>query len=267
MLVQDIISLAMRTSGVLGVGQTPLAQDLTDCQNLLTLIMQQWRQKRWLVFRLDNVTFPITLWQPSYSVGPSNATTPPDVVVTGNYRPANIQSCYLRQLVGSGPNSFPVDFPMRILRSRQEFDAIRLKSLGSWPSLVYYDPTIPAGQLYIWPIPIQQIFELYIGFQQAIDMAAEGTQTVELTTLLPAETQLALMYQLALQVCIAWKLPPDQELAAAARASVNTLRMTNFALQPLAMPTALRWRGARIRNPAAGFYYETSVGIPTTVLS
>lgn len=258
----------MRTSGVLGVGQTPLAQDLTDAQNLLTLLMQQWRQKRWLVFRLDNVTFPITLWQPSYSVGPAVTTgTAPDVVVTGNYRPANVQSCYLRQLVGSGPNSFPVDFPMRILRSRQEFDAIRLKSLGSWPSLIYYDPVIPNGQLYIWPIPIQQIFELYIGFQQAIDMAAEGAQVVELTTLLPAETQLALMYQLALMICVGWKLPPDQELQAAARATMNTLRMTNYALQPLAMPTALRWRGARIRNPMAGFYYETATGIPTTVLS
>jgi len=266
LLVQDLIALALRTAGVLAVGQSALPQDTSDAQTMLTLLMQQWRQKRWLVFRLDTMLFPVTVGKATYTVGPTANT--PDVVVAGNYRPANVQSCYLRQDVGSGPNSFPIDFPMTILGSRQEYDAIRLKSLASWPASIFFDPTVPNATLYIWPIPIQNFFHLYIAFQQAIDMAAEGAQSLELTSVLPAETQMALMYNLALLLNVNYKLPPDPQLMAAAKSSANTLRQTNFALKPLRMPGALLGP-QRMKNPAAGFYYpEVSASIvPTSVLS
>ena len=272
MLVSALISLAQRSAGVLGVGQTALPQDLADAQSLLLLLMQQWRQKRWLVFRLDDVLFPLSVGKASYTVGPASppgitpAPAAPDVVVAGNYRPANVQSCYLRQNTGSGPNSFPLDFPIRVLRSRQEFDAISLKSLQSWPSLIYFDPKVPYAQLNIWPVPMQNLFSLHIGFQQAIDLAAEGAQSVDLDSLLPSESQLALMWNLGLQLAVAYKLPPDQQLAGEARASLNTLRMTNFALRPLLMPAALR-RQVRLTNPMAGFYPEVAAGVPFSVLT
>ena len=263
--------MAQRAAGILGVGQTALPQDMTDTTQLLVLMLQQWRQKRWLVFRLDNVMFPIEVGKPSYQVGPASPPgispppPPPDVITAGNYRPANIQSCYLRQDVGSGPNSYPIDFPMRILGSRQEFDAIALKNLSSWPGSIYYDPTIPAGTLYVWPVPIQQFFQLYLGYQQAIDFAAEESGSIDFDEVLPAETQEAIMWNLALRLIIAYKLPPDQQVADAARASLNTLRMANFALKPLRMPMALQGP-MRVRNPMGGFYPETSAGIPFTVL-
>ena len=78
------------------------------------MLMQQWRQKRWLVFRLNTLMLPLTPGKPIYKVGPASATPTPDFVTDGSFRPANIQSCYLRQEVGSGPNSYPVDFPMRV---------------------------------------------------------------------------------------------------------------------------------------------------------
>lgn len=266
MLISDVISLAMRTSGILGVGQTPLPQDLTDAQNMLTLMLQQWRQKRWLVFRLDNVLFPVNWGQQQYTIGPSGASPAPEVVTAGNFRPANVQSCYLRQNVGSGPNSYPIDFPMRILPSRQSYDQLSLKFLQSWPSAIYYDPTIPNGTLYIWPVPVQELFSLYIAYQQAIDMAAEDTGAVDLTTLVPAETQMAIMYNLALALAVNYKMPPDPQLDAAAKSTLNTLRQVNFALRTLEMPSALRGTG-RLKNPMGGFYPELSAGIPYSVLS
>lgn len=268
MLVSDVISLAMRTSGILGVGQTPLPQDMTDAQNMLTLMLQQWRQKRWLVFRLDNVMFPVPPGSGPYSIGPAGVPSvpPPNVITTGNFRPANVQSCYLRQNVGSGPNSYPIDFPMRILPSRQSYDQLSLKFLQSWPSAIYYDPTIPYGTLYIWPIPVQEFFSLYIAYQQAIDMAAEDTGAVDLGTLVPAETQMAIMYNLALALSVNYQLPPNQQLEGAAKTTLNTLRQTNFALRTLEMPSALRGTG-RLKNPMGGFYPEVAAGIPYTVLS
>jgi hypothetical protein len=262
MLVQDLISLSLRTSGVLGVGQVALAQDLADAQQMLKLLMMQWRQKRWLVFRLNFKMIPLTPGKAIYTVGPTVAGTP-DIVTDGNFRPANIQSCYLRQQTGSGPNSYPVDFPMRIIETRQQYDSISLKNLQSWPSLVYYDPVVPLGNLYLWPIPLQNLFSLYIAWQQGIDVAAQGAQTLELESVLPAETQMALMYQLALLTMVNYKLPQDPNLEATARAAINVMRMVNFQMQPLRMPTSLTGSGARMKNPMGGFNYpETSAGIP-----
>jgi hypothetical protein len=263
MLVSELIGLALRTSGILGVGQTALPQDLSDAQVMLKLLLQQWRQKRWLVFRLANVLVPMVPGKPIYTVGPAGATPAPDILTDGNFRPANIQSCYLRQEVGSGPNSYPVDFPMRVLESRQQYDQISLKNLQSWPALVYYDPLVPVANLYVWPIPVQPLFHLYLAWQQAIDMAGEGAQSQELEEILPTETQLALMYNLALLTAANYKLPRDENLEALARSSLNVMRMTNFALQPLKMPASLIGTGTRMRNPLGGFVYpETSAGVP-----
>jgi hypothetical protein len=264
-LVQDLVSLSMRTSGILGVGQVPLAQDQADAISMLQLMMQQWRQKRWLVFRLDWTVFTLEVGKQSYTIGPSGPPLPdpvPDVTVYGVFRPANIQSCFLRQNFGSSPSSFPIDFPMRILGSRQEYDSISLKSLQSWPINVYYDPTIPLATLYIWPIPIQTFFSLYIAWQIAIDVASEESLATDLSVYVPSETQLALMYNLAELLALNYKLPPDPNLQAAARATLNVLRQTNFAIQPARMPSALRARG-RLRNPMGGFNYpEINAGVP-----
>jgi hypothetical protein len=261
-LVSDLIAYAQRASGLLGVGQVALPQDTADAQTALLLMLQQWRQKRWLVFRLDNVIFPLISGKGDYTVGPAGSA--PDVVVNGNFRPANIQSCFLRQDLGSGPNSFPVDFPMRVLESRQQYDQIALKSLQSWPACIFYDPLIPNATVKVWPIPLQPLFSLYIGFHQAIDLAGEEGAAIELDTLLPVESQEAIVDNLARRLCVRYAVPVNPDLAAQARGSLNVLRMTNFALQPLQMPSALRG-STRLKNPMAGFI-ETSAGVPVTVL-
>jgi hypothetical protein len=262
-IVSDLVAYAQRASGLLGVGQVALAQDTADAQTALLLMLQQWRQMRWVVFRLDNVMFPLIPGTGDYTIGPAANT--PDVAVTGNFRPANIQSCFLRQDLGSGPNSFPVDFPMRTLESRQQYDQIALKSLQSWPSAIYYDPTIPNATVKVWPIPMQPLFSLYLAFQQAIDLAGESGAAVELDTILPTETQEAIVYNLAARLCVNYAVPLNPALAAAARASLQTVRTANFALQPLQMPGALRGT-TRLKNPMAGIV-ETSAGVPATVLS
>ena len=265
MLVSDALSYAMRVAGVLGVGQVALAQDVADAQVALQLMLQQWRQKRWLVYRLDWLTFPLEIGKQSYTIGTSGLNPAADVVTLGNYRPANIQSCFLRQNVGSGPNSYPIDFPMRILSSRQEYDRISLKSLQSWPASIYYDPVVPLAVLYIWPIPVQTLFSLYIAWQEAIDVIGEEGLSYDFEDYLPVETQEAIIYNLALRLITNYKLPPDQSVAAAARSTLNTLRQTNFAMGPLQMPQSLR-PGTRLKNPMGGFYPEVSAGVAVTSL-
>ena len=274
MLISDAVAYAMRVAGILGVGQTALAQDTADATTALSLLLQQWRQKRWLVYRLDWTIFPLMVGKQSYTVGPlpTGSEPAPDVQILGDYRPATIQSCFLRQNVGSGPNSYPIDFPMRILESREHYDRISLKFLQSWPAAIYFDPTIQnqglstaigTGTLYIWPIPVQNLFSLYIAWQYPIDSFVAAN--IDLESFVPPETQEAIIYNLALRLCVNYKLPPDPGVAAAAKAAVNTLRQTNFALAPMRMPQSLR-PGTRLKNPMGGFYPEVSAGVAVTSL-
>jgi hypothetical protein len=258
MLVSDLISYSLRVAGVLGVGQVALAQDTGDAATALNNMLAQWQRKLWLVFRLDEVTCAVNSGQPVYSIGP-------DATADLNYpeRPANIESAYVRQLIGtSGPGSLPVDFPLRRIDSREEWSRIALKNLRSWPAAFFYDASYPLGQFYIWPIPIQTFFELYLQIQQDVRVAL--LPTADLNDYLPTETEEAIVYNLAGRLKVMYGLPPNQDLNALARASLNTLRSTNFRIQKLRLPAALG-RGGRFKNPMGGWYPETSVGIPYTV--
>jgi hypothetical protein len=256
MLVSDLVAYALRVAGVLGVGQVPLTQDTSDAETALGLMLEQWQRKRWLVFRLEEKNTPAIAGKGVYAIGPDPAG---DLFV--RRRPGSIEAAYLRQLTGSSPASLPVDYPLRRIGSREEWSQIALKRLGSWPSAFFYDPTVRDGTVYIWPVPMQEFFELYLVFPQDLRPLALD---VDLEDFLPPETEEALVYNLAMRLRLNYQLPPDPGLAAAARASLNTLRQTNFAMQPLGMPAGLM-RGGRVKNPMGGFV-ETAISVGSGVL-
>jgi hypothetical protein len=285
MLAGDAIDYAMRISGVLSTGQVPLPQDAADALTALRMMLKQWQRKRWLVWRLQEITIPLVPHKGAYTIGPGggpitsntwdgteptwdSTTTTWDAAPGATadapyaYRPGSIEAAYLRQLTGPTPGSFPVDYYLARIDSREEWSQISLKFLNSWPSAFFYDPTIPDGTLYVWPIPIQNFFEVHVAVPQ--DLGTTLTRDTDLDYL-PQETEEALTYNLALRLRVNYQLPVDPALAAAARASLNTLRQANFAVQPLQMPAALGGAG-RLKNPMGGFYPETAVGVPYTVV-
>lgn len=253
--VDDLVSYSLRVAGILGVGQVPLPQDSDDAATALQIMLQQWVRKRWLVYRLIEFDLPVVPGKPSYTIGPGGDFDAP--------RPANIDAAFIRQLIGTtGPGALPVDFPLRRIDSLEEWMRISLKLLQSWPGAFFYDPSIPTGSIYIWPIPIQNFFELHVAFPQDItDLAA----VTDLDEIMPPEANEAAIYNLAGRLRINYQLPPNQDLNALARATLGTLRSTNYRIQKLRMPAALG-RGGRWKNPMGGFYPETSVGVPYTTV-
>jgi hypothetical protein len=286
MLVSDAIAYSLRVAGVLGVGQVALSQDTADALIALRMMLRQWQRKRWLVWRLQELTIPLVPGKGIYTIGPgggpstavetwdSTAVTWDDTATTWDvapgatadapyvYRPGNIEAAYLRQLVSSSPSSYPVDYRLARVGSREEWADLALKQLQSWPSAFFYDPTVPDGTLYVWPVPIQDLFEVHVFFPQDLGGVIEPATDLDY---LPPETAEALTYNLALRLRLNYRLPTDPGLAAAARAALNTLRMANYAVRPLEMPAALRGAG-RIKNPMGGFYPEVAAGVPYTVL-
>lgn len=262
MLVSELLSYSLRIAGVLGVGQQPLAQDLDDALTTLWNMAMQWQRRRWLVYRLNELSCDVVSGQPTYSIGRDTTAGTPDIL---DDRPGSIEAAFIRQNIGSTTAPFlPVDFPLRRIDSAEEWSAIALKSLRSWPGSFFYDPTLPNGTFYLWPIPIQTFFTLHVFVPENI---ADGlVLTAEIEDFLPRETEEALTYNLAMRLRMMYQLPPQQELFSMARVSLQTLRATNLRLQKLGMPAAVMGRGGRWRNPMGGFYPETSVGVPYTVL-
>jgi len=256
MIVNDAIAYALRVSGVLGVGQSALQQDTDDAMRALVMMIEQWQRRRWLVYRLDDLDTRVIPYKKTWTIGPSDADIPyPD-------RPGTIESAFLRQNTGWGPDTFPVDFPLRRIPSKEAWNRIPLKSLGSWPFQYYYDPTRPNGTFYLWPIPIQWLFSLHMSVPQDV---SNFTGDEEITDFLPAESEEAILYNLAARLRANYQLPGDPAVLALARSSLNTLRTLNFQMQALRMPDALR-RNVRFRNPMAGHFPEVAAGLPYPVL-
>lgn len=224
----DIIALALKDGGIVGVGQTALAEDTNDAFTRLNWMLSQWQRKRWLVYHLIDV-FTNSTGALSYSVGPAGAFNTP--------RPDRIESAFARQLIPSGQQR--VDYPLQILQSREDYNLISLKSMGTWPSVVFYDSAYPLGFLYIWPLPAASQFELHISLKQPLTQFGNLADEINL----PPEYIPALSHNLAARLRPAYQMPPDPSITALALDSLNVLRGSNAQIPSLRMPNALVGRG------------------------
>lgn len=70
MSIGDLCKQVLKETGAVGVGQTPLAEDINDTWLRLQFMLQQWQVKRWLVYHLKNYSIVSTGAQ-SYTFGPN----------------------------------------------------------------------------------------------------------------------------------------------------------------------------------------------------
>lgn len=227
----DICTAALKECGYLGVGQTPLAEDLIDAQARLQWMLQQWERKRWLVYHLVNYLIVSTGLQ-SYTVGPGGQFD------TGmaSARPNRVESAFVRQVTQGSANN--VDYPLSVLQSYEDYNRLRLKSLVSFPQYCFYDPAWPLGRAFFWPIPQASIYQLDLLMREQLPtlMISQGTIFT-----LPFEYYGAMMYGLAWRLRSKYRIPtfPGDPLPALARDGEATLKGANTAISELSMPVGL----------------------------
>lgn len=232
----DLISLALKQCGALGVGQTAAAEDTTDALRLLNMMLSQWQRKRWSIYHLVDLS-KVSTGASSYTVG-----TGGDFNVT---RPDRIEAAYVRQLVN--PN--PVDYPLRLIESREDYSRIALKSLSSFPTSIFYDANFPTGTIYPYPLPLASIYEIHIVIKAQISQFASLTDTVTL----PPEYEEAIYYNLAGRLASMYKIPVDPVTINLARASLNTIKNANAQIATLRLPSGLGRGG--LYNPYSDQIY------------
>ena len=243
---QDIINFSLRAAGVLGVGQTALAEDNSDALAALNAMLGLWQQKRWLSFHTTDNAFTST-GALSYSVGPG-----------GNFniqtRPNRLESAFFRQFVNSTPNQ--VDYPLAILESREDYNAIALKSLQSWPQYIFYDTAWPLGYVYPWPLPAAGIYELHLTFRgPELQFFTSYTQVINL----PYAYYEAIWSNLCLRLAPIYGFSCSDDIRRLASDLLGSIRAANAQISQLRMPTFLK------RDGLYNIFSDTSYIVPAMI--
>jgi len=222
----DLISFALRTAGVLGVGQTASAEDANDSLVLLSAMLAQWQRQRYLVWSLVDTALTST-GALTYTVGPTG-----DFAIA---RPDRIDSAFVR-LLSTSPT--PIDWPLSIIESREDYNLITAKTLESVPVALFYESSYPTGVLHIWPIVPDALYSIHITTKAALPALTALTTPLAM----PPEYTEALIYALAVRLCMNYGIDPRPSLVGAMRLAMNTLRMANTQVPQLGMPSDLSGR-------------------------
>lgn len=222
MTVNDMLGLSLRQAGVNGVGQSPSAADIDDAFTLLNMMLGQWQLKRWLVWALVDTAFTSTGAE-TYTVGAGGST--------GITWTDKLEFAYFRMTTNPGQQ---VDYPLTIVNSYEDYARIRLKSLTSFPQIIFYDAQFPVGNVHIWPIA-QAGYEIHIGTKTVLSQFSYLTDAITL----PPEYAEAILLNLSVRLRVMYQLPPDPVLNGLAKSALETMRTSNAQVPQLRMPDGL----------------------------
>jgi hypothetical protein len=236
--VNDVVTAALRKSGIIGLGQVPNGADVLDAQNDLADMLAQWNVKTWLTWgKLDLAFVADGRAGPgqggAYTIGPG-----------GNYnvtpRPDRIEEAYCRILASVGANSnLPVDQPLREIPSHEGYAKIALKQLVAFPKSYFYDSQSPLGNVIFYPWPQAAIYEMHVIIKNAFPLTLPLNASL---VNLPPECFPAMKFGLARRLRQGYGkgLKPDPELNDLAKDALATMRNSHIQVPELQMPSMLR---------------------------
>lgn len=220
---RDFIILALKEAGILGVGQTPLAEDVSDCFVLLQRMTAQWQSKRWMIPALTDIV----------QVGNNNIS---NTIGPGGYwnvpRPDKIQGGYFIQL---NTGQSPISLPLTPIFAYEDYIRLTVKKLNTLPDAFFYDGAWPLGNIFIWPIP-SNIYEIHLLVKSQLGWPAN----INSVFTLPDEYAEAVHYNLALRICAMYQVTPMPTTGGFAKVSLNTIKVTNTQVPAMQMPPGLR---------------------------
>lgn len=268
--VRALVDLALRQIGVGAQGTTSSDADIADAVMNLNMMLANWQRRRWLVPNLVDHCFMAT-GQSVYTIGPGGDLDLP-------LRPSQIDAAYARLLSDASgrstpgefspddydgefvlpkngldaSGSWPVDYPLQEIPSYEDYSAISIKALRSWPNYYHYNPAFPLGEFRPWPIPGgTQIWELHVLFNEILPASLTPDSQIDL----PPEYADAIMWALAARLAPSYGQEASPTVTANAKAAIATLRTANHQVPTLGMPATLTsgdnpfcWPGLQIRR-------------------
>lgn len=237
MTVRDLIYGALKLLGVLGQGQTPSAQDLSDAFVILNLMLDEWSTENLIIFGKTSQTFTFISGQQVYTMGPS-----------GNFntaRPIRIENA-LCQIPGSGAQS-TIELPIRIL-NQDEWAVIFVKGTqSSIPTRLFVQDTYPLATLNFWPEPNVANNVVLWTWSPLLQFSS-----VNSTVALPPGYANAIKYSLCLKLAPDYGRTPDPLIVAEAKSTRGKIKRVNIKPQYLRVDDAILSEGAKGFNWITG---------------
>ena len=164
----DIIKAALRNLGALGVGETPITEDYTNCSQALNIMIKGWAKKGLPLHVTEEVSIALTAAKVAYTIGPTGSPVPDKVA----YKPLRIlEGSFIRDTNG-------IDTPMTLI-SRQEYNALGDKDASSVPNQLYYDPGTTVGTIYVFGESVDATHTLYIQSQRQFQDMTAGSDNFD----------------------------------------------------------------------------------------
>ena len=211
MTVKDIIKKAMLDIGAIAAGEVPTSDEINDGLDALNFMLAEWAGVDSGIVANRDVAKTLALGVGSYTVGPAG-----DFAVQ---RPERIAGAFLRDASGN-------DIPLRVLESREEYSAIPNKSEPGRPSLVFYDVTLPAGTLLVWPVPTEQL-SLHLLIPEPFTKLI--ALTTDLSSYFPPGYETAIRWNLGLELCPMYGKSVSMEHLGKCKTSRDRIVNTHFA--------------------------------------
>jgi hypothetical protein len=222
MTAVDLLTLALKDIGALGIGQSIGPDDTADGLATLNMMLGEWQAERLSVYHLADTPLVSTGAQ-SYTVGSG-----------GNFniqRPVRIEGAYARLNAGSAS---AIDYPVTLLDSREDYARIALKGLTSFPEFAYYDPAYPLGNLIFYPVP-NASFELHILTMEVLPQFAAPGAVINL----PPQYLSAIRYNLGPYLAPSYQIEPLPSLVRRAANAKRIIKRMNTQIQTMQMPRGL----------------------------
>lgn len=67
----DVINSALRTLGVIGLGETATSEDFTNCSQALNIMIKSWAKKGWPLWTQETLAIPMIPTVRQYPIGPT----------------------------------------------------------------------------------------------------------------------------------------------------------------------------------------------------
>lgn len=222
----EVMVMSLNDAGVLAEGETPSADVAATAFNTLTQMLAMWQiDGLYVNAKVTNSFSPNGA--SSYTVGTGG---------TANFaRPEKIDYAFYRL--------DSIDYPIRILATYEEYEAIPQKTLAGQPEYVFYNPTVTLGTLYVYPQPSTGAIHLV----STVRFPVLSTSADAIT--LPSEYIMPIRFNLSELLAAVFNTPIHAGVVMAAGRSRAALKRNNVRIPTLSANVLGRGHGNILAGP------------------
>lgn len=233
---RGLIRSSLRLLGVLATGEQPAAQEAQDGLEALNAFLDSASLERLTAYTIERLDVPLVPGKRTYTWG-----VPGGDIATP--RPLQVEGAVLRLV----ENDY--EYPLELV-DQAGYQGVALKAEESlYPSLVWYEPTYPLGQLHLWTVPEQaNVLAVFPWVPLTRFPSLDGELNM------PPGYQRWLTYALACELAPEYGKEPTPTIVATLASAISAIKRVNSVVPTLGMDPAFSGRQAGGWDARSGGY-------------